>query len=69
MEPFGVFQFLQSLLNPPAPPQENPTTTIAKTAEETPSAQQKNATAEPKNNDTYMQFISAHESRVKKTRK
>jgi hypothetical protein len=69
MEPFGLFQFLQSLLNSPAPTQENPTQSTLKNEENFTPTEMKNSTAEPKNNDTYMQFISAHESRVKKTRK
>ena len=69
MEPFGLFQFLQSLLNSPAPAQENSTTPTLKNEEKIPSSEIKNPTIEQKNNDVYMQFISAHESRVKKTRK
>jgi hypothetical protein len=69
MEPFGVFQFLQSLLNSPAPPQENPTLSTDKNTKECPSTESKTNIAESKNNDAYIQFISAHESRVKRTRK
>lgn len=69
MEPFGLFQFLQSLLNTPSSPQENTSSNTYKDAEEPPQPNVSAPPIEPKNNDAYMQFISAHESRVKKTRK
>ena len=69
MEPFGVFQFLQSLLNSPAPTQENPSSPTFQNTEEPPPAENKNISPVLKNNDAYIQFISAHESRVKRTRK
>ena len=67
MEPFGLFQFLQSLLNPlDSSPQD-----ADKTPGETPreSAPQPALSNENKGNDTYLNFISAHESRIQKTRK
>ena len=69
MEPFGLLQFLQSLLNTPPAEQENTPLTSEKNDTFSSHAEPPPSPAEPKNNDTYMQFISSHESRVKKTRK
>ena len=67
MEPFGLFQFLQSLLN-------SPVSTPQDTAERTSEPPQENTATPPKNPetkgaDTYAKFISAHEARIQKTRK
>ena len=67
MEPFGLLQFLQSLLNPPvSSPQDTD-----KTPPETPreSVPPPTVSTENKGNDTYLKFITAHESRIQKTRK
>lgn len=69
MEPFGLFQFLQSLLSAPPSTQDSAPPAVPQNAEESPQANVPPPPMEPKNNDAYMQFISAHESRVKKTRK
>ncbi len=62
LEPLGIFQFLQSLMNtgekkdenPPAPPVEN-------TEENTQTTEQ--------NTQAIMDFLSAHEQRAKRVRK
>ena len=64
MEPFGLFQFLQSLLkNPPAQDTQEevntPETVMEKSAEKPPIL----------NNDTYLQFIANHEKRSQNIRK
>ena len=64
MEPFGLFQFLQSLLkNPPAQDTQEevntPETVMEKSAEKPPIP----------NNDTYLQFIANHEKRSQNIRK
>ena len=67
MEPFGLFQFLQSLLNSPASaPSESTDSPVNTPKETTPTPTQKN---EQTGNDTYLNFITAHESRIQKTRK
>ena len=67
MEPFGLFQFLQSLLNSPASaPSENSDPPVNAPKETTPTPTQKH---EQTGNDTYLNFITAHESRIQKTRK
>ena len=67
MEPFGLFQFLQSLLNSPASTPPDSADSTANTTKETPpTPTQKNET---KGNDTYLNFITAHENRIQKTRK
>jgi hypothetical protein len=67
MEPFGLFQFLQSLLNSPAPTSqpldETPTVSTPDPPPVSPLA------TEQKGNETYLKFISAHEARIQKTRK
>ena len=69
MEPFGLFQFLQSLLNTQQFPQENAPSPSCKNAEESAPSPISTPSESPKGNDTYAQFISAHDSRIKKTRK
>ena len=67
MEPFGLFHFLQSLLNSPiSTPQDGQDTTPSQ-PQETP--QNPAQSAENTGNDTYLKFITAHESRIQKTRK
>ena len=67
MEPFGLFQFLQSLLNSPAPtPQDADKPAPELQRESTPAPPQP---PEAKGSDTYAKFISAHEARIQKTRK
>lgn len=70
MEPFGLFQFLQSLLtNAPAVPSEtvdaaektNDTKPVEPTANESPK--------QTGNKDAYLRFISDHEKRTKNTKK
>ena len=64
MEPFGLFQFLQSLLkNPPAQDAQEEvkiTETVAEKPTEKPQTP---------NNDTYLQFIANHEKRSQNIRK
>ncbi len=67
MEPFGLFQFLQSLLNnAPSPPAE---------AEETATPTQTEETAAPippptpNNGDAYLRFITDHDRRMQNTKK
>ena len=64
MEPFGLFQFLQSLLkNPPAQDAQGEvesTETIAEKPAETPQTP---------NNEAYLQFIANHEKRSQGIRK
>ena len=69
MEPFGLFQFLQSLLtNPSASPlsgSDEPTETkTPPSTEHTPAEPSPQA-----NNEAYLQFIANHEKRAKQTRK
>ena len=67
MEPFGLFQFLQSLLNSPvSTPQDSEETAQAQPQETPPKPAQNTENA---GNDTYLKFITAHESRIQKTRK
>ena len=67
MEPFGLFQFLQSLLNSPDATPQNTDEPNAKPTQESPPIPPQ--TTENKDNDTYLKFISAHEARIQKTRK
>lgn len=67
MEPFGLFQFLQSLLNSPASAPQNPEDAPLSSAQESPPISP--SSTEQKGNDTYLNFISAHEARIQKTRK
>ena len=70
MEPFGLFQFLQSLLNSPQAPQSNtPPPNNEKSSDSTPSAPSAAPVSQPKNNETYLKFIAEHEKRMQKTRK
>lgn len=70
MEPFGLFQFLQSLLNSPQAAQSNsPPPNSENSSDGTPSAPSPTPVSEPKNNDTYLKFIAEHEKRMQKTRK
>ncbi len=57
MEPFGLFQFLQNLLNtePPATPKEEPTQNQTPDAEPTPPPSVPNPAA---------QFLEQHEKRA-----
>ena len=64
MEPFGLFQFLQSLLKTP-PAQE--TQEEENTSETTPEPPV-NTTQTPIN-ETYFQFIANHEKRTRNIRK
>ena len=71
MEPFGLFQFLQSLLTntPTSAPSEtvdaaekaNDTKPVEPTANEPPK--------QTGNRDAYLRFISDHEKRAKNTKK
>ena len=67
MEPFGLFQFLQSLLNSSESTPQNADESAAKSPQE--SAPTPPPSTENKGNDTYLKFISSHESRIQKTRK
>ena len=67
MEPFGLFQFLQSLLNSPvSAPQDTAEPPPEQPREPPSSTTQIN---EKSGNETYLKFISSHESRIQKTRK
>lgn len=64
MEPFGLFQFLQTLLqNPPSDTQNEVDSPKGKTEEK------QVVSAPPPTNDTYLQFIANHEKRTQGIRK
>ena len=67
MEPFGLLQFLQSLLNSPVSTPQDTAEAPPDTPKETTSAPSQNN--EKSGNETYLKFISAHDSRIQKTRK
>ena len=70
MEPFGLFQFLQSLL---AKPDENevfePTSPPQKEPNSAPSTATENPSQPPSQQNAFLDFLTAHEQRVKNTRK
>ena len=66
MEPFGLFQFLQSLLNSPVSAPQDTEEITQPQPQETPTKPVQNT--ENKDNDTYLKFITAHEARIQKTR-
>ena len=57
MEPFGLFQFLQSLLQNPPTQENQEDTNAAEPVVET------NPPPPPTVNETYLQFIANHEKR------
>lgn len=64
MEPFGLFQFLQSLLkNPPAQDTQEEVNTPE------PIAEKPNEKPQTPNNEAYLQFIANHEKRSQGIRK
>ena len=66
MEPFGLFQFLQSFLN------QNPPTNNAETAPPPPVEAEEPIKPEPiitQNQNAALQFMAAHDERAKRTRK
>lgn len=69
MEPFGLFQLLQTLLTPPTPPAQNPSEPPAFEEAETnappPPPMDENTPAK----DAYLQFMQAHDTRAKRTKK
>ena len=70
MEPFGLFQFLQSLLNSPTDSGTTSTEETAQTAEPPLNTTGKQpCAAENKNNEAYLRFISDHEKRARNTKK
>ena len=60
MEPFGLFQFLQSLLKNPPEQDAQEEFTPQETVTEKPTDKPPTP-----NNDTYLQFIANHEKRSK----
>ena len=70
MEPFGLFQFLQSLLNSPTDSGITSTEETAQTVEPNENATSKQPSAvENKNGEAYLRFISDHEKRARNTKK
>ena len=68
MEPFGLFQFLQSLLQNPSPPAENTTQNQEENnAHIPPENARKNPP--PSVSDTYLQFCANHEKRAHNIKK
>ena len=70
MEPFGLFQFLQSLL---AKPDENevfePASPPQKESDSNPLPAVENSSQAPPQQNAFLDFLTAHEQRVKNTRK
>ena len=62
MEPFGLFQFLQSLLNTGEKKDENPVAPTPEKAEES-------IPKTPPQNTAITDFLSAHEQRARRIRK
>lgn len=58
MEPFGLFQFLQSLLKTPPAQEAQEEKNVPETPKEPPAE-----TPTQVNNEVYLQFISNHEKR------
>jgi hypothetical protein len=69
MEPFGLFQFLQTLLSPSE--NTHPAETENPPLEATQPQPQKaeNSTAKTSNENTYLRFLDTHEKRVRDTKK
>ena len=70
MEPFGLFQFLQSLLkNPPAQDAQEEEKTQNNTSNVPSSPDPVSTVSEKPVNDSYLQFITNHEKRAQGVRK
>ena len=69
MEPFGLFQFLQTLLSPSE--NTHPAETENPPLEATQPQPQNAATPSEKsgNENTYLRFLDTHEKRVRNTKK
>ncbi len=63
MEPFSLFQLFQSLCATPSSQREEPPP--QNTTEEKPSEEKDNSPSQ----DTFLQFLSAHDARAKRTKK
>ena len=73
MEPFGLFQILQNLLLPQSANAENPPTEAlpqkpAPEAEKTDDFAKARAEFSVSQNEAVLQFFSAHDERVKRTK-
>jgi len=70
MEPFGLFQFLQSLLNSPTPSaSETPRAENQKMGESAPQNATSKDTQAAKNNEAILQFMQEHDRRSRRTRR
>jgi hypothetical protein len=65
LEPFGLFQFLQSLLNTGEKKDENPVAPTPEKAEEIPTQ----TSQTPPQNTAITDFLSAHEQRARRIKK
>ncbi len=66
MEPFALFQLLQSLFN--ASPSQEPTPPVSNETEEPPSAAPTQPTFSS-SQEAALRFLSEHENRAKRTKK
>ena len=70
MEPFGLFQFLQSLLTPSAAsPTETPTEETQNVGASTANEAETTNSQAAKNNEAILHFISDHERRSRRTKR
>ena len=68
MEPFGLFQFLQSLLNSPAQTtSETPKSEGEKPSENIPSSSHR-PVQNDKNSEAFVQFMQEHDRRSRRTK-
>ena len=69
MEPFGLFQFLQSLLNSPSPTTSETSKTEEQKQSETPSSSPLHSTQNEKNSEAFVQFMQEHDRRSRRTKR
>ena len=73
MEPFGLFQFLQTLLSPtPSPPSENAENPVQNEKKTTVSEEKMQTEAPKPDNsaqDAYLQFLANHDKHSRRTKK
>ena len=70
MEPFGLFQFLQSLLaKPEDTAASEPISTTQKEPDTTPAKAVENPAETSGAQNAFLEFISAHDTRAKNTKK